>query len=83
MDIKEILSKVDHTLLAVDATWDQIKVICDDAVKYQTASVCIPAVYVKRASEYIKEEAAEQHLSCEQKERACRPYCPQVLWQSM
>ena len=62
MDIKEILSKVDHTLLAVDATWDQIKTICDDAVKYQTASVCIPAVYVKKASEYIKEEAAEQHL---------------------
>ena len=62
MELKEILSKVDHTLLAVDATWDQIKVICDDAVKYQTASVCIPAAYVKKASEYIKEEAAEQHL---------------------
>ena len=63
MELQEILSKVDHTLLAVDATWDQIKVICDDALTYQTASVCIPAVFVKRASEYIKEEANERKLS--------------------
>jgi len=53
-ELKEILAKVDHTLLSVDSTWDEIKVICDDALTYQTASVCIPAVYVKRASEYIK-----------------------------
>lgn len=62
MELKDILSKVDHTLLAVDATWDQVKVICEDAVKYQTASVCIPAVYVKKAAEFIKEEANEQKL---------------------
>lgn len=53
MDHQEILSKVDHTLLAQTATWDEIKQICDDAVKYSTASVCIPASYVKRAKEYV------------------------------
>ena len=52
MEIKEILSKCDHTLLAQTATWDEIKSICDDGIKYQTASVCIPPCYVKRASEY-------------------------------
>ena len=53
MEQKEILSKVDHTLLAQTATWEEIKVICDDAVAYQTASVCIPPSYVKQASEYL------------------------------
>lgn len=53
MDIKEILSYVDHTLLAQTATWEQIKAICDDGMKYQTASVCIPASYVKQAKEYV------------------------------
>ena len=62
-ELKEILAKVDHTLLSVDSTWDEIKVICDDAFTYQTASVCIPAAYVKRASEYIKEEANERKVS--------------------
>ncbi len=52
MDIKEILSKVDHTLLRVDATLPEIKTIIDDAVKYGCASVCIPPSYVKAASEY-------------------------------
>ncbi|MBQ4276407.1 MAG: deoxyribose-phosphate aldolase [Lachnospiraceae bacterium] len=61
-ELKEILAKVDHTLLSVDSTWDEIKVICDDALTYQTASVCIPAAYVKRASEYIKEEANERKV---------------------
>lgn len=51
-DIEEILSKVDHTLLKVDATWNDIKAIIDDGIKYKTASVCIPASFVKRASEY-------------------------------
>lgn len=50
--LSRILSTVDHTLLAVDATWEQIKAICDDGIKYGTASVCIPAAYVKQASEY-------------------------------
>lgn len=53
MDIKEILSKVDHTLLSQNATWDEIKAICDDGIKYETASVCIPASYVKQAKEYV------------------------------
>ena len=53
MEQKEILSKVDHTLLAQTATWEEIKVICDDAVAYQTASVCIPPSYVKHAAEYL------------------------------
>ena len=53
MDVKEILSKCDHTLLAQTATWDDIKKICDDGVKYGTASVCIPPDFVKRAKEYV------------------------------
>lgn len=53
MDIKEILSKVDHTLLSQTATFDEIKAICDDGIKYGTASVCIPASYVKRAKQYV------------------------------
>lgn len=53
MNIEKILSHCDHTLLAVDATWDDIKQICDDGMKYKTASVCIPAAYVKQASEYV------------------------------
>ena len=50
---EEILSKVDHTLLTQTATWDEIKKICDDAVQYQTASVCIPPSYVKEAKSYL------------------------------
>lgn len=53
MDIKEILSKCDHTLLGQTATWNDIKAICDDGVKYSTASVCIPPYYVKKAKEYV------------------------------
>lgn len=53
MEITDILSRVDHTLLAVDATWDKIKEICDDGIRYKTASVCIPASFVKQASEYV------------------------------
>lgn len=52
MDTREILSKVDHTLLRVDATLPEIKSLIDDAVKYSCASVCIPPSYVKAASEY-------------------------------
>lgn len=54
MDVKEILKTVDHTLLKQDATWEDIKQICDDAIEYQTASICIPASYVKRAHEYMQ-----------------------------
>ena len=53
MDIKEILSKVDHTSLAQGATWDDIRSLCDDGIKYGVASVCIPASYVKQAKEYV------------------------------
>ena len=42
MNIKEILSKVDHTILTQEATWEQVKEICDDGMKYETAAVCIP-----------------------------------------
>ena len=54
MDIKEILAKVDHTLLGQTATWDEIRAICDDGMKYGCASVCIPASYVKQAAEYVE-----------------------------
>ena len=53
MDIQEILGKCDHTLLAQTATWDEIRAICDDGMKYQTASVCIPPAFVKRAKDYV------------------------------
>ena len=58
MDVKEILSHVDHTLLKQTSTWEEIKEICDDAVKYGTASVCIPASYVKQASDYLGDKMA-------------------------
>ena len=53
MELKEILSKVDHTLLAQGATWEDIRGICDDGLAYGTASVCIPPSYVARAREYL------------------------------
>ncbi len=58
MDIKEILSCVDHTLLNVNATWNEIRLICDDGMKYGCASVCIPPSYVKRAKEYVGDKIA-------------------------
>ena len=58
MEIKDILSKVDHTLLAQSATWSEIKAFCGDGMKYETASVCIPASYVKQAKEYCGERLA-------------------------
>lgn len=54
MNIQDILSKVDHTLLSQTATWEEIRAICDDGIRYQTASVCIPSVYVKRAADYVQ-----------------------------
>ena len=58
MDIKEILKHVDHTLLLQGSTWEEIKQICDDAMKYETASVCIPPCYVKQAAEYMGDRMA-------------------------
>ena len=49
MELKKILATVDHTLLAQGATWEEIKAICNDGMKYETASVCIPASFVKQA----------------------------------
>ncbi len=53
MDSKEILSHVDHTLLAPDAAWEDIRVLCEEGIHYGTASVCIPASYVAQAKEYV------------------------------
>lgn len=58
MNIKDILAKCDHTLLGVTSTWEDIRLICDDGMKYETASVCIPPCYVKRAKEYVKDKLA-------------------------
>ena len=58
MNKQEILSKVDHTLLKQTATWEQIKVICDEGAANQTASVCIPPCFVKRAKEYVQGKVA-------------------------
>ena len=58
MDRKEIFSKVDHTLLGQASTWEDIKTICDDAIAYGTASVCIPPSFVKRAKEYVGDKMA-------------------------
>ena len=58
MNINEILAKCDHTLLGQASTWADIKAICDDGMKYATASVCIPASFVKQAKEYVGEKLA-------------------------
>ena len=53
MEIKDILQKVDHTLLSQACTWNEIKITCDDAVRFGVASVCIPPTFVKQAAEYL------------------------------
>ena len=58
MDIKNITSKVDHTVSGVTSTFEEIKVLCDDAIKYEVASVCISPSYVKRAKEYVGDKMA-------------------------
>ena len=58
MKTKDILAKCDHTLLAQTATWEDIKAICDDGMKYKTASVCIPPSFVKRAKKYVGDRLA-------------------------
>ncbi len=58
MELSEILAKCDHTLLNQAATWNDIKAICDDGMLYKTASVCIPASFVKQAKEYVGERLA-------------------------
>ena len=56
METRKILAAVDHTLLAQGATWEQIRVVCDDGMSYGTASVCIPASYVRQAKEYVGDD---------------------------
>ena len=58
MELKDILARCDHTLLGQTATWEDIKAICDDGMKYHTASVCIPAAYVRQAKEYVGDKLA-------------------------
>ena len=58
MEVKDILKHVDHTLLTQTATWEEIKQICDDAIAYGTASVCIPPSYVKQVKEYVGDRMA-------------------------
>ena len=58
MKLQDILAKCDHTLLAQTATWEEIRAICDDGMKFGTASVCIPASFVKQAKEYVGEKLA-------------------------
>ena len=58
MDIKNILSKCDHTLLGQTATWNDIKKLCDEGMKFETASVCIPPCFVKQAKEYVGDKLA-------------------------
>ena len=53
MDIKELLSRVDHTVLGQTATWDDIRALCDDGIKYGCASVCLAPAFVKKAKEYV------------------------------
>ena len=58
MELKEILAKCDHTLLSQTATWEDIRAVCDDGMKYHTASVCIPASFVKQAKAYVGDKLA-------------------------
>lgn len=58
MNINEILAHCDHTLLLQGATWEEIRAICDDGMKYHTASVCIPPCYVKEAKDYVGDRLA-------------------------
>lgn len=58
MELKELLHTVDHTLLTQTATWKEIRGLCDDAVQYGTASVCIPPSHVRRAKEYVGDKMA-------------------------
>ena len=58
MELSDILKKCDHTLLSQTATWAEIQAICDDGIKYSTASVCIPAAYVRQAKDYVGDKLA-------------------------
>ena len=78
MELKEILSRCDHTLLTQTATWPEIRAICDDGIRYQTASVCIPAVYVKAAKDYVATSSPSAPSSAFP--TAMTPLLPSALW---
>ena len=61
---EEILSKVDHTLLKPEATWPQVQKLCDEAIRYRTASVCINTCYVRQAAEYLRSEERRVGKEC-------------------
>ena len=63
MNTSEVLKIVDHTLLTQTATWEDIKTILDDGIKYETASACIPAAYVKQAVEYVNFQSVQLSAS--------------------
>ncbi len=75
MDIERIVKSTDHTLLKQEATWDQIKALCDEAYEYQTASVCIPASYVGGAAKYFKDKAAMAKAMGDDKHATPIPVC--------
>jgi len=54
MEIRAVLDRIDHTLLKQECTWEQIKVLCDEGIRFQTASVCIPPAFVRRAADYVR-----------------------------
>ena len=58
MEKEELLKRLDHTLLKQTATWEQVRRLCDEGMKYHTASVCIPPCYVKKAKEYVEDKLA-------------------------
>ena len=64
MELKEILKKCDHTLLAQTATWEEIRALCDDGIRYETATVCIPASFVKQAKAYVGERLGVCTVIC-------------------
>lgn len=73
MNEKEILRHVDHTLLSQEAVWDEIRQVCDDAVKYDTASVCIPPSYVKQAGGICRRKSSD--LYCDRFSERLRDDC--------
>jgi len=56
MNKQEILKYVDHTLLKQTSTWEEVKQICDDGIKFNTASICIPPIFVKQAKQYVSDK---------------------------
>ena len=75
MDVKNILSKCDHTLLLQGSTWEEMKKICDDGMQYGTASVCIPPSYVKMAKEYVGVLTGVEKRNLERIQKDLKKFC--------